>query len=94
MSKWANIDALKARIDEDVKEDRVLDGWAFFFKVYLDSAPTIERNNAQWIRTRTWYHDGELYCSACGYAPYDERDCGRICGNCGAIMIGDDFAKI
>ena len=29
MSKWANIDALKARIDEDVKEDRVLDGWAF-----------------------------------------------------------------
>ena len=42
MSKWANIDALKARIDEDVKEDRVLDGWAFFFKVYLDSAPTIE----------------------------------------------------
>ena len=90
MSKWANIDALKARIDKDVREDKVLDGWAFFFKVYLDSVPTIERGEAQWIRTRTWYHDGELYCSACGYAPYDERDCGRICGNCGAIMTGDD----
>ena len=23
MSKWANIDALKARIDEDVKEDSI-----------------------------------------------------------------------
>ena len=68
----------------------MLDGWAFFFKVYLDSAPTIERSNAQWIRTRTWYHDGELYCSACGYTPYDDRDRGTICGNCGAIMTGDD----
>ena len=46
MSKWANIDALKARIDKDVREDKVLDGWAFFFKVYLDSVPTIERGEA------------------------------------------------
>ena len=31
-----DIDPLKERIDKDVKEDKVLDGWAFFFKVYLD----------------------------------------------------------
>lgn len=46
-----------------------------------------EPKQGEWIRTRTWEHDGELYCSVCGYAPYDERDCIDICGSCGAKMI-------
>ena len=91
MSKWANIDALKAKIDKDAdgNVDTVVT-YEYDEKgnlIHEKTSDGIERTNAQWIRTRTWYHDGELYCSACGYAPYDERDCGRICGNCGAIMI-------
>lgn len=39
-----------------------------------------------WIRTRTWEHDGELYCSKCGFVPHDERDCHNFCPNCGAKM--------
>lgn len=35
-------DALKLYIDKEVEEDKVLDGWAFFFKVYLDNAPSID----------------------------------------------------
>lgn len=46
-------------------------------------------NEGEWIRTRTWEHDGELYCSVCGFAPYDERDCDNFCPNCGADMRGE-----
>lgn len=42
MSKWTDVDVLKARIDQEVKEDKVLSGWAFFFKVYLDEASSID----------------------------------------------------
>lgn len=47
---------------------------------------TSQPNTGQWIRTRTWEHDGELYCSKCGFAPHDERDCDNFCSNCGAKM--------
>ena len=36
-----DIDPLKERIDKEVKEGKVLDGWAFFIKAYLDSEPHI-----------------------------------------------------
>ena len=29
---------------------------------------------AYWKTERTWEHDGELYCSQCGFAPYNEKD--------------------
>ena len=47
-------------------------------------------NKGKWIRTRTWEHDGELYCSNCGFAPYDERDCDNFCPYCGAKMKEDE----
>jgi len=91
MSKWANIDALKARIDEDVKEDRVLDGWAFFFKVYLDSAPTIELKHGEWMNE---HENGHGYwvgtCSNCSKT----SRVSNFCPNCGAIMTDDVFVKI
>ena len=37
-----DIDPLKERIDKEVKEGKVLDGWAFFIKAYLDSEPYID----------------------------------------------------
>lgn len=54
--------------------------------------PSVE-NKGEWIRTRTWEHDGEPYCSICGFAPYDEGDCGNFCPNCGAKMKGDEQMK-
>ena len=85
MSKWANIDALKARIDEDVREDRVLDGWAFFFKVYLDSVPTIELKHGKWMNKHENGH-GE-WVGTCNQCDKTER-VNNFCPNCGAIMTG------
>ena len=39
--KLIDIDPLKEQIDKEVKEGKVLDGWAFFFKAYLDNEPII-----------------------------------------------------
>lgn len=41
---------------------------------------------AYWKTERTWEHDGELYCSQCGFAPYNEKDALNYCPNCGAKM--------
>lgn len=91
MSKWANIDTLKARIDEDVREDKVLDGWAFFFRVYLDSAPTIELKHGEWMNKHENGH-GEWVgtCNQCN----NIARVSNFCPNCGAIMIDDVFVKI
>lgn len=40
--RLTDTDALKLYIDKEVEEDKVLDGWAFFFKAYLDNAPAID----------------------------------------------------
>lgn len=37
-----DIDPLKERIDKEVEEDKILSGWGFFFKAYLDSEPIID----------------------------------------------------
>ena len=94
MSKWANVDALKARIDKDVRKDKVLDGWAFFFKVYLDSVPTIELKQGEWIGEADGYYNGEFiydtwYCSNCDYVIEDEESPSwNYCPNCGCLMKG------
>ena len=60
-----DINPLKERIDKEVKEGKVLDGWAFFFKAYLDSEPTIDINRPQgeWIVDISDY---KSMCSVCG----------------------------
>lgn len=60
-----DIDPLKKRIDKEVKEGKVLDGWAFFFKAYLDSEPTIDidRPQGEWIVDISDY---KSMCSVCG----------------------------
>ena len=84
------------------KEDALFKKWQFKFKDVdgehwfvnvkdIENLPTYsfpDREKGEWIRTRTWEHDGELYCSKCGFAPYDERDCDNFCPNCGADMRG------
>ena len=40
--KLIDIEPLKERIDKEVKEGKVLDGWAFFIKAYLDDEPNID----------------------------------------------------
>ena len=51
-----DIDPLKERIDKEVKEGKVLDGWAFFIKAYLDSEPNIDI----------------VQCEECKYWTYEE----------------------
>lgn len=92
-----DINPLKERIDKGVKEGKVLDGWAFFFKAYLDSEPTIDidRSQGEWIdkgwkgdwqfetdgRGNCWY---EYECSECGYIKRGGKS--NFCPNCGADM--------
>ena len=95
--KLIDIDSLKKRIDKEVKEGKVLDGWAFFFKAYLDSEPhiDIDRPKGEWIdkgwkgdwqfetdgRGNCWY---EYECSECGYIKRGGKS--NFCPNCGADM--------
>ena len=95
--KLIDIDSLKERIDKEIKEGKVLDGWAFFFKAYLDSEPTIDidRLKGEWIdkgwkgdwqfetdgRGNCWY---EYECSECGYIKRGGKS--NFCPNCGADM--------
>lgn len=95
-------DALKLYIDKEVEEDKVLDGWAFFFKTYLDNAPTIntDRLKGEWIDEANKYdasfgiHD--YICSNCNHYA-DDHIGGHMwytmykpnyCPNCGAKMKG------
>ena len=79
MSKWINVDALKARIDQEVKEDKVLSGWAFFFKVYLDEASSIDI----------------VRCKECKHYFYDELNDCKMCyiHEYGEIWEDDDFCS-
>lgn len=95
--KLIDIDPLKERIDKEVKEGKVLDGWAFFFKAYLDDAPIIDidRPKGEWIdkgwkgdwqfetdgRGNCWY---EYECSECGYIKRGGKS--NFCPGCGADM--------
>lgn len=85
-----DIDPLKERIDKEVKEGKVLDGWAFFFKVYLDDAPTIDvdKPKGKWIM-----HIDDLFpcestqeCSICHAEQLINGNDDNFCPNCGADM--------
>ena len=85
-----DIDPLKEQIDEEVKEGKVLDGWAFFFKAYLDDAPTIDANRlkGEWIM-----HIDDLFpcestqeCSICHAEQLINGNDDNFCPNCGADM--------
>lgn len=89
-----DIDPLKERIDKEVKEGKVLDGWAFFFKVYLDDAPTVDadRSKGEWIEEyhgNGWNDYWDYTCSNCG-KKYERADDvlykANFCPNCGADM--------
>ena len=52
-----------------------------------------ERKRGKWITTRTWAHDGEIYCDQCESDAPTEGDYRQVktnfCPNCGADMRGD-----
>ena len=74
-----DIDPLKERIDKDVKEDKVLDGWAFFIKAYLDSEP----------------HINIVWCKKCKHHFYDESNDCKMCyiHEYGEIWEDDDYCS-
>lgn len=69
-----DIDPLKERIDKEVKEGKVLDGWAFFIKAYLDSEPNINI----------------VRCVECKYLYVDTADEGTSCYWCGVWANATD----
>ena len=77
-----DIDPLKERIDKDVKEDKVLDGWAFFIKAYLDSEPHIDIVQCKECKWAEPNKEGDYNCkchiprfrvSADDFCSYGER---------------------
>ena len=86
-------DALKAKYEQMLPE--IGDGYHketlqdVLFE--LDYAPTISpdevRGVGKWITTRTWEHDGDPYCSNCGFEqPYMRFEKFKFCPSCGAKM--------
>ena len=55
----------------------------------IPSADAVERKRGEWIFHEDWQRDGECAyeCSLCGVA-YDYTM--KFCGNCGAMMKGND----
>ena len=45
-----------------------------------------EQKRGRWTTERTSDHDGEWYCSACGYDPIVMTDDMKFCPGCGAKM--------
>lgn len=45
-----------------------------------------EQKRGRWTTERTSDHDGEWYCSACGYEPIVMTDDMKFCPGCGAKM--------
>ena len=56
----------------------------------VPAVDAVEVDHSVWSTARTWEHDGEPYCKNCGYAPFNRRDCGKWCPNCGARMDGGE----
>ena len=51
---------------------------------WIKELPSAERLGT-WTTKRTMYHDGEWYCSVCGYEPI-VYEATNYCPNCGARM--------
>ena len=66
-------------------EERTVEKYKELLMECIKVLPSAEKEG-KWIRTRTWEHDGELYCSVCGFAPHYEQDCDNFCTHCGAKM--------
>ena len=81
-------DALKEIIDMECAEEKVTSPFAFFFKVYIDKAPTVEvgRPHGEWLVLK----NGNRECSLCHHEKQDGWH--NFCGYCGAEMAegGDD----
>lgn len=52
--------------------------------VAIEGLPSVERRG-RWTTERTMEHDGEWYCSVCGYEPI-VYEATNYCPNCGARM--------
>lgn len=55
----------------------------------IEHAPTVDAVpvvHGRWTTKRTQEHDGEWYCSACGYEPIVMTDDMIYCPGCGAKM--------
>lgn len=88
--KLKDADALKAEFTED---SPVLWHYTGIWAV-IDNAPTIDAKpvvHGHWTTKRTHQHNGEYYCSCCGFEAFwtwrrDVQSLTDYCPNCGAKM--------
>lgn len=57
----------------------------------LEEVP--DTNVGKWTTERTQEHDGELYCSECGYEPVVMSDDMKYCPRCGRKMTMQELPK-
>ena len=57
----------------------------------MPTADVRENVKGEWTDHRTWEHDGEFYCSNCGFVldSYIQGAFYNYCPHCGADMRGD-----
>jgi len=53
----------------------------------LETQDVPEENVGKWTTERTQEHDGEWYCSECGYEPIVMSDDMKYCPGCGRKML-------
>ena len=104
MPRYIDADALRQRMYHEAFEtDTDMQKWDSgcwirykLFENCLESMPTVSpdevRGVGNWITTRTWEHDGDPYCSNCGFEqPYMRFEKFKFCPSCGAKMeVTDD----
>ena len=81
------IDANEITKNEHQHYDYIADEYYVFVRD-IENAPTIEAEpvrHGHWTTQRTSEHDGEWYCSNCGYEPVVFEN-EHYCQHCGARM--------
>lgn len=87
MTNQEAIDIIKTAIAE-VEWDYPMDYAAAFDMAVkaLEKQDDPDTNVGEWTTKRTQEHDGEWYCSECGYEPVVMTDDMKYCPGCGRKM--------
>ncbi len=87
MTNQEAIDIIKNAIAQ-VEWDYPMDYAAAFDMAIkaLEKQDVPETNVGKWTTERTQEHDGEWYCSECGYVPVVMSDDMKYCPGCGRKM--------
>ena len=94
MTNQEAIDTIKTAIAQ-VEWDYPMDYAAAFDLAIkaLEKQDVPDKNAGKWTTERTQEHDGEWYCSECGYEPVVMSDDMKYCPGCGRKMTMPEPSK-